>query len=131
MDTLFRFPRAIRHSPDVERWFRAQPPGLGERARYWFERMRACGQDVREVLHDGWPAACTEEAAFAYVSVHAAHVNVGFYRGAELPDPARLLQGTGKRMRHVKLRMGEEVDEEALGQLIEAAYADMKSRLSE
>jgi hypothetical protein len=129
MDGLFRFPDAIRHSPVVERWFLTQPPGLGDRAERWFNALRACGEDVRELLHDDWPTACVEDAAFAYTSVHATHVNVGFYRGAELPDPAGLLQGTGKRMRHVRLTAGEEVDEAALEALIAAAYADMKARL--
>jgi len=131
MDALFRFAAAERHSPEVERWFMTQPPGLGDRAERLFNRLRACGSDVRELLHDGWPTACVEDAAFAYVSVHAAHVNLGFYRGAELPDPAGLLQGAGKRMRHVRLAAGEEVDEGALDALIEAAYEDMRMRLGE
>lgn len=129
MDALFRFAEAARHSPEVERWFLTQPPGLGDRAERWFNAMRACGPDVRELLHDGWPTACAGDAAFAYTSVHAAHVNIGFYRGADLPDPAGLLEGSGKRMRHVKLKAGEEVDEEALEALIAAAYEDMKARL--
>ena len=129
MDALIRFPGAIRHSPVVERWFLTQPPGLGDRAEQWFNRLRACGEDVRELLHDGYPTACVEDAAFAYASVHATHVNLGFYRGAELPDPASLLQGSGKRMRHVKLKPGEETDEDALEALIVAAYDDMKARV--
>ena len=131
MDALFRFPGAARHSLEVERWFLTQSPGLGDRAERWFNRMRACGSDVHELLHDGHPTACAKDAAFGYTSVHAAHVNVGFYRGAELPDPAGLLQGTGKRMRHVKLRPGEAIDEHALEQLIEAAYRDMKARCAD
>ena len=130
MDALFRFPDAIRHSLEFERWFLTQPPGLGDRAERWFNRLRACGPDVRELLHDGWPTACVEDAAFAYTSVHATHVNVGFYRGAELPDPAGLLHGSGKRMRHVKLKAGDEIEEEALEALIVAAYDDMKARLA-
>jgi hypothetical protein len=129
MDALFRFADATRHSPEVERWFLTQPPGLGDRAERWFNVIRACGPDLRELLHDGWPTACAGDAAFAYVSVHTAHVNIGFYRGAELPDPAGLLQGSGKRMRHAKLKAGEDVDEEALEALIKAAYEDMKVRL--
>ena len=131
MDALFHFPAAVRHSPEVERWFGAQPTGLGDRAQRWFERIRECGPDVRELIHDGWPTACAEDAAFAYVSVHAAHVTVGFYRGADLPDPDALLQGSGKRMRHVKLPAGQEVDDDALAALIDAAYADMKARLAD
>jgi len=129
MDALFRFPSAIRHSLEVERWFLTQPPGLGDRAERWFNRLRACGEDVHELLHDGCPTACAGDAAFAYTAVHATHVTIGFYRGADLPDPAGLLQGSGKRMRHVKLAAGEEVDEDALEALIVAAYADMKARL--
>ena len=78
MDALFRFPAAVELSPEVERWFLTRPPGLGDRAERWFERMRACGPDVRELLHDGWPTACVEDAAFAYTSVHFGHVNLGF-----------------------------------------------------
>jgi hypothetical protein len=56
-------------------------------------------------------------------------VNVGFFQGAGLPDPARLLQGAGKRMRHVKLRPGAAIDAASLTRLIEAAYADIKARV--
>jgi hypothetical protein len=56
-------------------------------------------------------------------------VNVGFFQGAALPDPARLLQGTGKRMRHVKLRPGTAIDAASLRKLIEMAYSDIKARV--
>jgi len=91
--------------------------------------MRTCGDDVREVLHDGHPTACVADAAFAYVNGFKAHVNVGFFRGAEIADPHHLLEGTGKFMRHVKLRPGHEIHAEALRKLIVTAYADMKARL--
>lgn len=58
------------------------------------------------------------------------HVNVGFFHGAALPDPAGLLEGTGKRMRHVKVRWGREIDAAALAGLIAAAYRDMGARLA-
>lgn len=95
----------------------------------WFERMREAGADVRELLHDGHPIACVEEAAFAYVDAFSAHANVGFFQGAALEDPAGLLEGAGKRMRHVKLRWGEPANEAALAELISAAYRDMRQRL--
>ena len=91
--------------------------------------MRACGADVRELLHDGHPTACVDDAAFGYVNAFRAHVNVGFFFGAELEDPAGLLEGTGKRMRHVKVRPDDDFDVAALSALIDGAYADMKSRL--
>lgn len=101
---------------------------LGAIAQRWFEIMRDCGEDVRELLHDGHPTACVGDAAFGYVNAFKAHVNVGFFRGAELADPERLLEGTGKFMRHVKLRPEREVDDRALMKLIETAYTDMKAR---
>jgi len=102
---------------------------LGLIARRWFEVMRSCGNDVRELLHDGHPTACVDDAAFGYVNAFKTHVNVGFFRGAEIADPENLLEGTGKFMRHVKLRPQRDVDTTALTKLIKTAYADMKGRL--
>jgi hypothetical protein len=102
---------------------------LGAIARRWFEVMRDCGDDVRELLHDGYPTACVQDAAFAYVGAFKAHVNVGFFRGAEIADPDGLLEGTGKFMRHVKLRPERDVSVSAVGKLIETAYMDIRGRL--
>jgi hypothetical protein len=63
------------------------------------------------------------------VNVFNSHVNVGFFHGAALPDPARLLQGTGKFMRHVKLTSGTATDAASLRRLIETAYRDIKTRV--
>jgi len=130
MRDLMRFPNAIPRDPQVAAWFSQTNNALRRFAQPWFEQMRACGDDVRELLHDGHPTACVEDAAFCYVDAFAAHVNVGFFQGASLPDPAGLLEGAGKRMRHVKLRWGEPVNEAALGALIKAAYRDMRQRLA-
>ena len=129
MELLFRFPAASRRDPAVEAWFEAHPGELGALARHWFEVMRACGDDVREVLHDGQPTACVGEAAFAYVDAFSAHVNVGFFHGNDLPDPAALLRGAGKFMRHVRVAPGCKVDDAALRRLIADAYGDMQVRL--
>jgi hypothetical protein len=103
---------------------------LGLIAQEWFEVMRGCGEDVRELWHDGHPTACVADAAFGYVNAFKAHVNVGFFRGAEIADPEGLLEGTGKFMRHVKLRPGGNVNARALRKLIDTAYIDMKGRLN-
>ena len=129
MSRLMLFPGAVKHEPAVEDWMHAHPAALGTIAQHWFEAMRACGDDVRELLHDGHPTACVGDAAFGYVNAFTAHVNVGFFLGAELPDPSGLLEGTGRFMRHVKLRPEYEIDASALGKLIETAYVDMKGRL--
>ena len=129
MSTLFLFPSAVRRHPDVEAWFSRPDDALRLFVQPWFEQMRGCGEDVRELLHDGHPTACVGEAAFAYVDAFSAQANVGFYEGASLDDPAGLLEGAGKRMRHVKLRWEREVDAAALGELIVAAYRNMRLRL--
>ena len=126
---LLRFPSAVERDPAIEGWIRGHAGELGAIAQRWFEVMRGCGDDVRELLHDGHPTACVGDAAFGYVNAFRAHVNVGFFRGAELADPDGLLEGAGKFMRHVKLRPGADVDATVLARLIEAAYADMRERL--
>ena len=110
----------------MDAWFAERTDSLGMIARAWFERMRDCGEDVVELVHDGGPVACVEDVPFAYVNAFTKHVNVGFFRGAFLPDPAALLQGTGKRMRHVKLLPGTEVDAGALAVLIQVAYREAR-----
>ena len=129
MKGLLLFYGGVRRDPAIDAWLNERTPELGTLARQWFERMRQCGADVRELMHDGCPTACVADAAFGYVAVFRAHANVGFFYGAELADPAGLLEGSGKRMRHVKLRPSTQVNEAALGALITAAYADLQSRL--
>jgi hypothetical protein len=128
---LLLFPGSIKRDPAVAAWFDARSGELGGIARRWFEVIRDCGDDVQELLHDGHPTACLADAGFAYVNVFKAHVNVGFFRGAALPDPSGLLEGTGKFMRHVKLAPEHPVDATALATLITAAYTDMKACLDE
>jgi len=124
-----RFPSAIRRDPSVEAWFSRPDEELRRIAQPWFEQMRGCGADVRELLNDGHPTACVGDAAFGYVDAFSAHVNVGFFFGAALDDPAGLLEGAGKRMRHVKLRWAQPVNAAALSDLIAAAYRDIRLRL--
>jgi len=129
MNQLLRFPSSVKRDPAIEVWMDDHSGELGAIALRWFEVMRDCGDDVRELLHDGHPTACIGDAAFAYVNAFKAHVNVGFFRGAEIADPERLLVGTGKFMRHVKLRPEGDVNAAALMKLIKTAYIDMNGRL--
>jgi hypothetical protein len=126
---FLRFNGAVERDPAIDAWMKAHAGELGAIARRWFEVMRKCGDEVRELLHDGCPTACLGDAPFAYVNVFTAHVNVGFFHGASLPDPARLLQGTGRFMRHVKLKPDTAANDAAISKLIEEAYADIKARV--
>ena len=130
MSELMRFSSAVRRDPEVDAWFAMPDHELRRMAQPWFERMRRCGADVRELVHDRHPTACVGDAAFGYTDAFSAHANIGFFHGAALDDPAGLLQGAGKRMRHVKLRWGEPVNVDALNDLIAAAYRDIRSRLA-
>ena len=129
MSELFRFPSAVARDPGVDAWFARTDDALRWIAQPWFERMRGCGADVRELLQDGHPTACVDDAAFAYVDAFSAHANIGFFFGAALDDPAGLLEGAGKRMRHVKVRWAQPVNAAALSDLIAAAYRDIHARL--
>jgi hypothetical protein len=126
---LFRLEGAVRRDPAVEAWLGRHTGELGEIAREWFQAMRDCGDDVRELLHDDMPTVVLGDAAFAYVNVFAAHVNIGFFQGSALPDPSGILQGKGKFMRHVKLAPGKPTSCAAVHRLIESAYADIKARV--
>lgn len=128
---ILRFNGTVERDPAIDAWMKEHPGELGAIAHHWFDVMRKCGDEVREVLHDGNPVACLGDAPFGYVNAFTSHVNVGFFHGASLPDPARLLQGAGRFMRHVKLRPGEPVNAAALSKLIESAYSDIKSRVED
>lgn len=130
MSNLLEFHGSVRRDPAVDRWMDDHAGELGEIARSWFQVMRDCGDDVTELLHDGHPTVCIGDAGFGYVNAFSSHVNVGFFRGAEIADPDDLLEGTGRFMRHVKLRPGEKTDAAALTKLIHSAYLDMKGRLA-
>jgi hypothetical protein len=127
---IFRISRGLKRDPAVEIWLSDVSIELRSIAQLWFMRMRQCGDDVRELIHDGCPVACVDDAPFCYVNSFKNHVNVGFFYGAMLADPARLLEGSGKRMRHVKLKPGSEPNTGALRGLIDAAYLDIRERLS-
>jgi len=129
MTQLMRFPSATGRDPAVDAWF-AGADELRWLVEPWFEQMRGCGQEVRELIHDGCPTACVQDAAFAYVNAFRAHASVGFFQGASLEDPAGLLEGEGRRMRHVKIHRGRTVDAAALGELIQAAFRDMRRRVA-
>jgi hypothetical protein len=118
---LLRFNGAIERDPAIDAWMKDHTGGLGALTHQWFEVMRKCGDEVPELLHDGCPVACLGDAPFGYVNVFTSHVSVGFFHDAALRNPARLLQGTGNFMRHVKLRPGTTANTAELSRLIDAA----------
>lgn len=128
MSAMFRLSGADKRDPVIEEWLN-KTDVLTAVARTWFRKMRACGEDVLELMHDGHPVACVEDVPFGYVDVFRSHTNVGFFYGAHLDDPTGLLEGAGKNMRHVKLKPGPEPDSVALENLVHASYLYVKIRL--
>ncbi|NKB35519.1 MAG: DUF1801 domain-containing protein [Pseudomonadales bacterium] len=127
---LFIFSNTGQYLPEVEEWLSSEPNHLYAIARTWFKEFRGCGEDVTELLHDGCPTACINGAAFGYVNVFKQHVNIGFYTGAFLDDPENLLEGGGKKMRHVKVWPDGDINKKALSDLIHCAYDDVRNRLA-
>jgi len=128
MEDFLRYDGTMKRDPRIDAWFDVADP-YRLMVQEWFEQMRGRGADVRELFHDGCPIACVGDAPFGYVGGFKAHANVGFYHGADLADPAGLLEGQGKHMRHVKLRPGKALNDKALCELIAAAYRDIRQRL--
>lgn len=127
---LFTLNGAVEHDPNIDRWIDALPGELAAITRAWFTHMRNCGKEVRELMHDGCPTVCVGNAPFAYVGAYKDHVNVGFFQGASLKDPGKLLEGAGKRMRHIKLKPDRRIEIAAMEALIDAAYRDIVRKAS-
>ena len=128
MVELFRLSGASSHDPAVAAWFAEGDP-LRTLVERWFVLLRGAGPDTTEAIYDGNPTACVGDVAFAYVAAFSTHAAIGFFHGTSLLDPAGLLEGSGRRMRHVKLRWGRQPDSGALEALIAAAYHDIRTRL--
>jgi len=128
MNDILRFNGSVKHDPAVDTWLRTRAEEFRPIVSKWFERLRRCGPDVRELMADGAATACVGDVPFAYVGAFKNHVNVGFFNGAALDDPFELLEGAGKRMRHVKVKSDGGVDAHSLDELIRAAYLDGRVR---
>jgi hypothetical protein len=74
------------------------------------------------------PKKMTEH--YAYIGVQKSHVNLGFYHGAMLPDADGLLEGTGKKLRHLKIRSLDVAESRAVRALLKTAIAERRDRLS-
>jgi hypothetical protein len=82
--------------------------------------VKSTAPHVSEVYKWGQPVY-EHKGPFAYVKAHAAQVNFGFWRGADLDDPKRMLQGEGERMRHVKILETHVIDDAVFGAFVKQA----------
>lgn len=66
---------------------------------------------------------------YCYILPHSNWVNLGFYKGADLIDPSNMLEGTGAKLRHIKIKSLDECDDPEIGILIESALDERKTTL--
>lgn len=106
--------------------------GIGEALR---ALIRKLDPTVVETAYGGWKSvtygfgSARGSEAYAYLMPFSGHVNVGFENGATLPDPDSLLEGSGKKMRHVKVRSLGAVDDPRLAALLTAAWEERRRAL--
>ena len=129
MEELFRYTDKDFQDLTMEDWLSDKATALQPIAVKWFNEIKSCGDDVQGIFHDGYPQGCVSKTPFAYVNIFKAHVNVGFFYGAYLPDRQGLLEGSGKRMRHIKLKPEASHDDAEIKTLIKDSYLDIKRRL--
>ena len=79
------------------------------------------GPDLRESIKWGKPCFEKKVRIFYIASQSDKYVTLGLWQGALLPNPDGLIEGTGKRMRHVKIRSLEDLEAPALGRIIRQA----------
>jgi hypothetical protein len=91
--------------------------------------VRATAPNARETMKASLPTY-EENGPFCYVEALSGSVTFAFWRGAELSDPRRLLQGSGSKMRHVKLTKERDVDPRAFAAFVKQAV-ELNRRLGD
>ena len=110
-------------------------PAMQPIARHLREVVTAVDPDFVEVVRLGDRAATygvgpkKMSEGYAYILPHTKWVNLGFYKGAALPDPEKIMEGTGKQLRHVKIRSVEDADNPAVEVLLQKALVERKEAL--
>lgn len=125
---------------DPERIFSHRMPGAGDETllqnsatlgltaeRHYADVVEVPWPKQRIVGYGVGPKKMSER--FCYIGAHSDHVNLGFYYGAQLPDPEGLLEGTGKKLRHIKVRDVEEVDGPAIRHMLQLSLEERKESL--
>ncbi len=128
-DKILKYTSKDLKDIDMSDWLVKKTVDLRPLAIKWFDAIKACGPDVQPIFHDGYPIGCVEHSPFAYVNVFTSHMNLGFFYGVDLIDQLGMLKGSGKRMRHIKIRADADLDEKEIRMLIQASYEDIKNRL--
>ena len=111
---------------DVETFLSSRAPAMAEVARHAAELILVLLPEATISMDEqnlGFGVGTGYKGLVFTVAPHTSHVTLGLARGASLPDPDGLLEGSGKVHRHVKLRTVADVDRPELRALMESAVA--------
>ena len=124
----YRYRGTVRHDPAIDAYVASVKGELGAIVARLVALVRSSVPARDELRVHGAPQFCIEGEPFCYVVGYAKHVNLGFCEGASLPDPDRLLEGTGKSMRHVKMRPGRNFPDQTLSRMVREAARRVRIR---
>jgi hypothetical protein len=127
----YRYRGTLRHDPAIDAYIRSVKGEIGAVVARLVALVRSSVPGRDELRVHGAPQFCIEGEPFCYVVGYAKHVNLGFCDGASLPDPDGLLEGTGKAMRHVKIRPGATFPGGTLSRMVQEAARRVRARQSD
>lgn len=118
----------------VQVWLESLPSGKKPLIEALRRLIGSAAPDAHEIIyHDALGYGPTDSGfdRIVYISVFEKHLNVGFFFGGFLPDPEGLLVGSGKRMRHIKIRSLQEIENSALTSILAQAWSDGLQRVEQ
>lgn len=127
----YRYRSTVRHDPAIDAYVQSVKGDLGAIVARLVALVRSTVPDHDELRVHGAPQFCVGGEPFCYVVGYAKHVNLGFCEGAGLRDPEKLLEGTGKAMRHVKIRPGAEFPGKVLSRMVQEAARRVRAKQAE
>lgn len=113
--------KKVRKGETIEHWIARAPDAQGRLLTRLRKLINKTCPNLEERVRWAHPSWGVEKTDLFSISWHAGHVNLHLWQGAHLLDPEGIVEGTGKNLRHVKLRLQEEPDEGALRELLRAS----------
>jgi hypothetical protein len=103
--------------PELDQFLQAYPGEVGQLFKATRERVLKAAKGCNEIIYDAYSAVAsgftfTEgfQEAFCHIAAYGKYVNLGFNNGAQMDDPAHVLQGSGKFIRHITIKKIEDLN---------------------
>jgi hypothetical protein len=128
-----RYTEAVTPTQQLNSFLKKYKPEIASQARACLSRMRKVTPGAIEMVYDNYnwlvigfsPTERPSDAVFSIV-LPPNHITLCFLQGAELPDPEKLLRGSGRVVRNIRLASPKTLDKPAVRDLIRAALAFAK-----